>query len=124
MSFETDETSQTAVKYGAAARRWKRYVIETRLKIFVVRNKVKSLCLGTSDNLSEGGMGFYCPQALEIGERVDIELELPAAKFPVKLTGTVRSFVNEIYGVEFCAIGAKQKEEIARACKALSMFQG
>ena len=124
MSFETNEVSQSAVKTGLAARRWKRYTIETRVKIFAVRNKVKILCLGHSDNLSEGGMGFYCPQALEMNERIDIELELPGAKFAIKISGIVRCHVNEIYGVEFCAVGPRQKEEIMRACKALSVFQG
>ncbi|HLG77312.1 MAG TPA: PilZ domain-containing protein [Ktedonobacteraceae bacterium] len=123
MSFETDQTSNTAVA-GVAARRWKRYVIETRVKIFALRNKVRILCLGYSDNLSEGGMGFYCPQALEMNERIDIELELPAAKFPVKISGFVRSYVNEVYGVEFCDMGARQKDEILRACRALAQLQG
>jgi hypothetical protein len=124
MPMENDEVSQVAAKTGPAARRWRRYIIQTRLKILAVRNKVKIMCLGQSDNLSEGGMGFYCPQPLEMNERVDIELELPGIKFPVKLSGIVRSYVNEVYGVEFGEMGTRQREEIMRACAALAKLQG
>jgi len=121
---ENDGLSQGAVKVGSAARRWKRYVIQTRVKIIGTRNKVKFMALGQTDNLSAGGMGFYCPQPLEMNERVDLELELPGAKLPVKIFGVIRSYVNEVYGVEFGEIGGRQREEIVRACAALAKYQG
>ena len=124
MDIENDGLFQVAAPAGVAQRRWRRYSIDTRVKIFAVRNKVKVLALGHTDNLSEGGMGFYCPQPLEMGEKVDLELELPGVKFPVKITAVVRSYIHEIYGVEFSEIGTRQRDEIIRACAALAKYQG
>lgn len=126
MTIENEDSGLTPAqhKFGPAARRWKRYVIQTRVKIIATRNKVKIMALGQTDNLSAGGMGFYCPQPLEMNERVELELELPGVKLPVKIFGVIRSYVNEVYGVEFGEIGGRQREEIVRACAALAKFQG
>jgi PilZ domain-containing protein len=111
-------------KYTAAARRWKRYYLRGTVKIINTRNQAKMMIFGQVDNVSEGGMGLYSPQALEINETVEIELQFPMSNSSTKFLGTVRNASNGHYGIEFCELALPQREELLRACRALSTLQG
>jgi len=82
------------------------------------------MIFGQLDNLSEGGLGLYSPQALELNEKVELELQLPSSRSSTKLVGTVRNSDNGHYGIEFCDVSLPQKEELARVCRSLSSIQG
>jgi hypothetical protein len=112
------------LKYTAAARRWKRYYMHGPIKIINTRNKVRMMSFGQVDDLSEGGLGMYCHQALDVNETVEIEFQIPASKSSLRFLGTVRNSGDGRYGIEFSDLGAHEKEELARACRTLSNVQG
>jgi len=116
-------TSTPDAKYTSAARRWKRYSLRGTVKIINTRNQARIMIFGQVDNVSEGGMGLYSPQALEVNEKVEIELQFPASQSSTKFTGTVRNANNGHYGIEFCEVAMPQKEELVRACSTLSRSQ-
>ena len=113
-----------ANKYGPAARKFKRYAISTVIKVIVTRNSAKIMMFGRTDNISEAGLALYAPQELQIDEAIQLELEVPGAKTPVKLGGKVKNNLNGAYGVEFIDIYPRQRQELVRACEALASVQG
>lgn len=117
-------TSMPDARYTAAARRWKRYYLRGTVKIINTRNQAKIMIFGQVDDVSEGGLGLYSQQTLQINEKVEIELQFPMSKSSTKLLGTVRNASDGRYGIEFCDLAIQQKEELARACRSLSGFQG
>lgn len=112
------------LRYTAAARRWKRYYMHGPIKIINIRNKTRMMIFGQLDDLSEGGLGLYSPQMLEVNETVELEFQIPASKSSIKFLGTVRNVSDGRYGIEFRELGVPEKEELARACRALSTLQG
>jgi len=82
------------------------------------------MSFGQVDDLSEGGLGLYCPQALDVNETVEIEFQIPASKSSLRFLGTVRNASDGRYGIEFRDLGVSEKEELARACRTLSTVQG
>jgi len=111
-------------KYAAGARQYKRYSISTTIKVIVNRNSAKIMMFGRTDNLSEAGLALYTPQELQIEETIQLELEVPASKTPVKLTGKVKNNIHGAYGVEFLDMFPRQRQELIKACEALAAVQG
>src|SRR5579864_3868695 len=116
--------SELSLKYSSAARKWKRYSFDTVVKIVSIRKAVKTMIFGRTDNLSEGGLGFYAAQQLEINETVQIEFELPSARSAARLSGVVRNKIDGTYGVEFLDLPPGRRKELLRACEDLSSLQG
>jgi hypothetical protein len=114
--------AELAAKYTVSPRRWNRYSLNTVVKVISVRNAVKQMIFGRTDNLCEGGLAFYSPQELSIDEQIQLEFELPSVKAPVKVVGVVRSTANGAYGVEFREMYARQRQDLVRAFEALTLI--
>jgi len=82
------------------------------------------MIFGRTEDLSEGGLGLYTAQQLEIEEAVQMEFELPFARSAAKLVGIVKNNINGTYGVEFHNLPPGLRKELNRACQALSSLQG
>lgn len=67
---------------------------------------------GITLDLSEGGIGALVEGSLEVGDAVDIEVELPTGKLDVM--AIVRHTSNVQSGFEFLGLTAAERETIAR----------
>jgi len=113
--------AELAAKYTVASRKWKRYALETVVKVVSVRNSTKQMIFGRTDNLSEGGLAFFSPQELNVDEKIQLEFELPTTRTPLKVEGVVVRN-NGAYGVAFQEMYARQRQELQRAFEALPLI--
>lgn len=106
-----------------APRRWGRYKIDVRVKIVTRRNGVGTATYGRGTDISEGGMSAYISMEIGVGKSVEMELTLPYSRQPMKVNAVVRNRRGFCYGLEFANLAAPEREQILRACKALSLIQ-
>jgi c-di-GMP-binding flagellar brake protein YcgR len=104
-------------------RRWARYKIDVRVKIITRRNGVGTATYGRGTDISEGGMSAYLSMEIGVGKTVEMELTLPYSQQSLKVNGIVRNRRGFCYGLEFTNLAAPEREQILRACKALSLVQ-
>ncbi len=69
-------------------------------------------------------MRVFVPADLEVGETVTLELTLPYSDQKVSIRGVLRNRLGFSYGVEYStSTTLLERQNIARACKALSLVQ-
>jgi len=104
-------------------RRWSRYKIDVRVKIVTRRNGVGTATFGRGTDISEGGMSTYISMEIGVGKTVEMDLTLPYSQQPLKIHAIVRNRRGFCYGLEFVNLAPPEREQILRACKALSLVQ-
>jgi hypothetical protein len=72
--------------------------------------------------LNDGGMAVYAHTKLKIGALAEIEFSPPHFYPPVTLRGVVRNRAGDLYGVEFLAKRAADKEQVALFRKILARW--
>jgi hypothetical protein len=107
----------------SVARRFKRYKVEVRVKVSLVRDGEHSLLYGQGSDVSEGGFAAYLPSEFAVGEVLDAELRLPYTKAPIQVKVAVRNRNGFRYGLEIVHIETQERETLARSLKALSLIQ-
>lgn len=69
-------------------------------------------------------MRVFVPADLVMGEMVTLELLLPYTEQKILVRGFLRNREGFSYGVEYAAsTTVAEREQIARACKALALIQ-
>jgi PilZ domain len=114
---EMEKTSGSPVQQSVADRRkHKRYQYVERV---VVRRKDGKVHVGTSFEISQGGMSAVFPNiVLEIGERVELA---PVVGYEVQ--AVLRHVHKNMYGFEFLELAVEQVKALAEKCKGLPEFK-
>ncbi|HZI55951.1 MAG TPA: PilZ domain-containing protein [Verrucomicrobiae bacterium] len=93
-----------------------RFLLDLRL---VVRGKDTQH--GRTKDIAEGGLGATIPGEMEIGEVVELELQLSEMTEPLKLKAEVRYRRGFQYGFRFLNATGQQRELIRRVTHALHL---
>jgi CheY-like chemotaxis protein len=97
-----------------------RYKVVVPVSVRVLRKGVSETLIGTSTDLSEGGVGVQLLGGeLIAGEIVTVEFNLPTALHPMKLYAMVRHRKIDNYGIQFVDITPENRQAIADLCDVL-----
>ena len=87
-----------------------RFLLDLRLVV-----RAKETQHGRTKDIAEGGLGATIPGEIEIGEIVELELQLNETAEPLKLKAEVRYRRGFQYGFKFLHASEQQRELIRRA---------
>lgn len=93
-----------------------RYLLDLRIVV-----RAKETFIGRTKDIAEGGLGATIPGNIDIGEIVELELQLPDAKEPFKAQAEVRYRQGFQYGFKYVQITQEQKEMIRRTTRDLRL---
>jgi len=93
-----------------------RYLLDLRIVV-----RAKETFIGRTKDIAEGGVGATIPSDIDIGEIVELELQLSEGKELLKIKAEVRYRHGFQYGFKFVQITEQQKEMIRRATHDLRM---
>jgi hypothetical protein len=93
-----------------------RYLLDLRIIV-----RTKETLIGRTKDIAEGGLGATIPSSINIGEIVELELQLPDTKEPLKIKAEVRYRQGFQYGFKYMHITAQQKEMIRRTTRDLHL---
>jgi hypothetical protein len=91
-----------------------RYVLDVRIIV-----RAKETLHGRTKDIAEGGLGATIPGNIDVGDIVELELQLPGSDEPLKLKAEVRYRQGFQYGFKFLHPLEHQRELIRRATSAL-----
>jgi c-di-GMP-binding flagellar brake protein YcgR len=83
--------------------------------------RAKETLHGRTKDIAEGGLGATIPGNINVGEVVELELQLPERQQPLKLKAEVRYRQGFQYGFKYLHATEQQKEMIRRATRDLSL---
>jgi len=86
-----------------------RYLLDQRLVVWA-----NETLHGRTKDIAEGGLGATIPGNIDVGDIVQLELQLPGAPEPLKLKAEVRYRHGFQYGFRFLNATNQQKEAIRR----------
>ena len=86
-----------------------RYLLDLRIVV-----RAKETLIGRTKDIAEGGLGATIPSNIDIGEIVELELQLPDTTEPLKIKAEVRYRQGFQYGFKYMQITEQQKEMIRR----------
>jgi hypothetical protein len=109
-------------KDWSVERRWPRYRVELRLKVFLARQEGRGYTFGQGSDVSEGGMAAYIPSEIEVGEIVGVEVTLPYSKQEIALRAQVRNKNGFRYGLEYVLISDEHREALKKSLSALALM--
>jgi hypothetical protein len=93
-----------------------RFVLDLRIVV-----RAKETLIGRTKDIAEGGLGATIPSNINVGEIVELELQLPEATEPLKIKAEVRYRQGFQYGFKYVHITEQQKEMIRRITRDLSL---
>ena len=93
-----------------------RYLLDLRIIV-----RTKETLIGRTKDIAEGGLGATIPSSINIGEIVELELQLPDTKEPLKIKAEVRYCQGFQYGFRYLSITQQQKEMIRRTTRDLRL---
>ena len=64
--------------------------------------------------MNDGGLEVYSDTELTIGDKANLEFKPPHFDRALTLRGVVRNHKGNLYGVEFLATSATEREQLAR----------
>ena len=108
-----------ALSAESCRRQNERYKVDFAVKIFA-RGR-SGYTQGRSSDLSVGGLSFYAPVELAIGQEVQVHLSLPYSRMLLGLDAVVRNVNGFRFGVEFTALKETESAEIERIIKILAI---
>ncbi|HXO38428.1 MAG TPA: PilZ domain-containing protein [Candidatus Acidoferrum sp.] len=94
----------------------KRYLLDVRIIV-----RTKETLIGRTKDLAEGGLGATIPSSINIGEIVELELQLPDTKEPLKIKAEVRYRQGFQYGFKYLHVTEQQVELIRRITRDLRL---
>lgn len=93
-----------------------RYLLDLRIVV-----RAKETLHGRTKDIAEGGLGATIPGNINVGEIVELELQLPEGQQPMKLKAEVRYRQGFQYGFKYLHATEQQKEIIRRVTRDLSL---
>ena len=104
-------------------RRWRRYPVNTPIRVIVVREGKRVSNFGSTNDISEGGVAVdIATLALEIGEQVHLEFSLPYSEEIYRIPAMVRNHRRGRYSIEFLSISRAERQSLAKGCRLLQMM--
>jgi hypothetical protein len=104
-------------------RRWKRYRVEMRLKVFLKKDGPQKFTFGQGSDISEGGLAAYIPLELAPGDSVEVEFIFPYSKDVVRVVADVVNKNGFRYGMAYSKIVPADRETLLRTLKNLELVQ-
>ena len=104
-------------------RKWKRYRVEMRLKIFLQKDGPLKFTFAQGSDISEGGLAAYIPLELSPGESVEIEFVFPYSKATIRVVANVVNKNGFRYGMAYSKIADSDREILLKALKTLELTQ-
>lgn len=104
-------------------RRWKRYRVEMRLKVFLQKDGPQKFTFAQGSDISEGGLAAYIPLELNPGESVEVEFIFPYSKNTVRVVADVVNKNGFRYGMAYSKVDPVDRETLVRALKNLELVQ-
>jgi len=86
-----------------------RYLLDLRIVV-----RAKETLIGRTKDIAEGGLGATIPSNIDIGETVELELQLPGSNELLKIKAEVRYRHGFQYGFKYVEATQQQKEMIRR----------
>jgi len=97
-----------------------RFKVVVPVSLRVLRSGVAVNLVGTSADLSEGGIGVHLIEGdLSAGEIITINFSLPTAPHPLKVYGMVRHRKMDQYGIQFIDLSGENQQAIRDLCEVL-----
>ena len=93
-------------------RRWRRYHFAVPIRVIVEMPHHVTLEDARAWRMNDGGVAIYADTELSIGTLAEIEFSPPHFYPPVTLRAVVRNRAGDLYGVEFLAKTATDKEQL------------
>ena len=93
-----------------------RYLLDLRIVV-----RAKATFIGRTTDIAEGGLGATIPSDIDIGEIVELELQLPDEKETLKVKAEVRYRHGFQYGFKYIQATEQQKEMIRRTTRDLRL---
>ena len=93
-------------------RRWPRYHVTVPVRVTIEKLLHSSVINSVGFQMNDGGLEVYTDSELRIGDKADLELRPPHFDRALILRGVVRNHRGNLYGVEFLAKKATDKEQL------------
>jgi len=103
-------------------RRWLRCHFAFPIRVTVEKPQHVTLENARGGRMNHGGIEVYANTQLSIGDRAEIELTPPHFYPAVTLRGVVRNRAGNLYGVEFLATNAAEKQQLGLFRKILARW--
>jgi hypothetical protein len=95
-------------------RRWRRYHLTVPVRVTIEKRLHVSVINSRSSQMNDGGLAVNADTELTIGDEADIDFTPPHFDRALTLRGVVRNHTGNLYGVEFLATSAEEREQLAR----------
>jgi hypothetical protein len=116
----TEATFDIATPHG---RRWRRRQFTAPVRITIEKSRA-NVINARGSQINDGGLAVHADTQLTIGDEAEIRF-LPPHFYPfVRLRGVIRNRDGDLYGVEFLATSAVEKEQLALFRRILSRWDG
>ena len=93
-------------------RRWPRYHVTVPVRVTIEKLLHSSVISSVGFQMNDAGLEVYTDAELRIGDKADLELKRPHFDRALTLGGVVRNHRGDLYGVEFLAKKATDKEHL------------
>jgi len=106
----TEATFDIATPQG---RRWHRCKFTAPVRLTIEKSRQRNVINTRGAQMNDGGLAVRADTELTIGDEAEIRF-MPPLFYPfVRLRGVVRNRADDLYGVEFQATSALEKEQLA-----------
>lgn len=105
---------------SAAERRWKRVMVDIRVRLRRWEEAEEAATVVRSYELSEGGMSVYAPNGLGAGTCVVVSFSLPPDEKVLRLRAVVKYRLGFRCGLEFLDLSAAARMEISHYLESLA----
>ena len=106
----------------AERRRWRRYHFAVPIRVTIEKPQHATLENARGWRMNDGGLAVYADTELSIGDQAEIEFTPPHFDPAVTLRGVIRNRAGNLYGVEFLATRAVEKEQLGLFRKILARW--
>jgi len=107
---------------ATVVRRWRRYPVNTPIRMIYVRDGERTSSFGSTCDISEGGVAVDTRVSLELGEQVHLEFALPYSEHVYRIPAMVRSRRRTGYSLEFLSISRAERQALTKECRLLQMM--
>jgi hypothetical protein len=103
----------------STGRRYIRYPADFPVRLVLLGDSKE--IAGRSGDISVAGVCFYAPVKLAVGRLVRLQFSLPHSKHQFDVAAVVKDAEGFRYGAEFTKITERDRKEIERVCRILSV---
>jgi hypothetical protein len=113
------EALSSATQEYSTGRRHIRYPADFPVRL-VLLGETKDIA-GRSGDISMAGVCFYAPVKLDVGRLVRLQFSLPHSTYNLDVTAVVKEAEGFRYIAEFTRITERDRKEVERVCRILSL---